>query len=326
MGFKRSIKPEIFFPGGRVFFRPEYKDLDSKVTLKPIDGKYGQKVASPGHKAGDLNYVAHMRGTSNSTALATRSGAMLYDILSSMGDKILGEDLSPTFISVLIKTLLVHSASWHGTQNELITAMGNSLKDHKKNKDMVCSLIGYGSADIEKVLFCTEQRVTLLGWANIGDDDAHIYSFPLPASLSSLKVQRKLTATLGWFSPVNPKHQNYKMANLWFAPYSSKNNEDGVQSILKAERKEAHWQTVKLGTVQHEIFEGDTATPFEFDAELSIQVNCLENAGKLREKVPYGIAVTLEVAPETRLPLYEEIQARIKNEIKIKQHLQVKIN
>ena len=40
-------------------------------------------------------------------------------------------------------------------------------------------------------------------------------------------------------------------------------------------------------------------------------VNCREDAGTMKERVPYGIAVTLEVAKGSTIPIYDEIRARM---------------
>ena len=54
---------------------------------------------------------------------------------------------------------------------------------------------------------------------------------------------------------------------------------DGAEYLLKVHRREVDWQAARRGTVQHEIFEGEMATPFEQDAESIIQVNCRDDAG-----------------------------------------------
>lgn len=68
--------------------------------------------------------------------------------------------------------------------------------------------------------------------------------------------------------------------------------------------------SVKRGSVFHEHFHGEAAVPFVEDGHLSLQVWCKEDAGSENGPVRYGIAVTIEA--ETALPVYDEIQARLR--------------
>jgi hypothetical protein len=80
---------------------------------------------------------------------------------------------------------------------------------------------------------------------------------------------------------------------------------------LSLERDDADWQAVPRGSVQHEVFMGERADAFADGDSVEIQVSCRADAGELDDEVPYAIAVTLEVAPDLAIPLYEEIRARI---------------
>jgi len=66
------------------------------------------------------------------------------------------------------------------------------------------------------------------------------------------------------------------------------------------------------GTVQHEVLEGEQATAFLDGQTMSVQVNCRAQSGHLDELIPYALAVTLEVAEGTAIPIYEEIRARLR--------------
>ena len=91
---------------------------------------------------------------------------------------------------------------------------------------------------------------------------------------------------------------------------------DGIEHLLEVYRREVDWQSAKRGTVQHEIFEGKMASVFTEDSEAFIQINCRADAGKLSDEVPYALAVTLEVAPEIGLPIYEEIITRVRPRVR----------
>jgi hypothetical protein len=50
---------------------------------------------------------------------------------------------------------------------------------------------------------------------------------------------------------------------------------------------------------------------------LQVKVNCRADAGEFPEGARYALAVTLEVAEEEQLPIYEEIRTRIRPTITI---------
>ena len=72
-------------------------------------------------------------------------------------------------------------------------------------------------------------------------------------------------------------------------------------------------QRGQRGTVQHQVFEGVGAVPIGLSDELRLTVQCSEQAGGLSgERVPYGVAISLEVAPELGVDVYEAVAARVR--------------
>jgi hypothetical protein len=57
------------------------------------------------------------------------------------------------------------------------------------------------------------------------------------------------------------------------------------------------------------------------DAAMTLPVACFEDAPLSQplppEGVPYGLAVTIEVAPETGLPIYEDVRSRVRPGVRI---------
>ena len=96
-------------------------------------------------------------------------------------------------------------------------------------------------------------RVTVVGTGELSNDDGNSYAFPLPPSLSAIRGLRRLTVTLGWNSPINPQHRNYRKAALWVS---------SPQSPLLLNRTCVDYQAARRGTVQHEVFEGEEAVAF----------------------------------------------------------------
>jgi hypothetical protein len=148
----------------------------------------------------------------------------------------------------------------------------------------------------------------LIGASTLADDLAHIYAIPLPPSLSGERVWRRATITLAWSTPINPRHRNYRRGQLWF---------DVPTETLSVDRVNAQWQTVRRGTLQHEVMEGERAAAFADGDTLDIRVNCKADAGELTDEIPYALAVTLEAAPMIDVSIYEEIEARVRPRVAI---------
>ncbi len=302
MGFRRAIKPEIFAPGGRIAFGERIAGgPNACLEIRNYFGTPGQKVAAPGTSPGDLNAAWYTRGTSNAAALTSRSAALLYDVVADLRREPGGDLIDSVPIALWIKALLTHAANWR-TAGEILNEMLKTPENSRQFKEYVTRLIGYGSLDIRTVEECTKYRVSALSGGALSNDQAHIHRFPLPPSLSGQRGWRRLTMTLAWFTPVNPSHQGWRRASLWFAP---------PKDTLKIDRQQAEWRAVKRGTVQHEILEGSRASGFVDGDHLEVQVNCTSDAGTLEEAIPYTLVTSLEVAEEMGIPIYDEIQVRV---------------
>lgn len=307
LGYKNSIKPELYIFGGRQLY--DAKD-NNRYRVSDSGLAPGQGVATSPSTGGEINRCVYTRGTSNSTALATRSVAQIYEMLNSL----ISENnllIDESNIAVILKTLLVHGSSW----TEGHTILENILKtdNSRQLKKTIARYLGFGVPNIHRVLECTSQRATAIGFGKIKKDDKHDFRFPLPPCLSGINEMRRLTITLAWFSPINPANRKYRKANLSVEPPK---NDIGVDRI------NADWQQVKNGTVQHEVLEGNKVVSYQDDDFLKISVVCREDAESLDEEVPYGLAVTLETGEHIDLPIYEEIEARISVPIQVEEKIQ----
>jgi hypothetical protein len=180
-------------------------------------------------------------------------------------------------------------------------------KKHLKNK--IVRWYGYGIPEVNKVLECTENRATLLGYGQLNDDEAHVFHLPVPPSLNGRREWRRLTVTLAWLSPIAANTQKYRKASLWF---------DVGNDPIGASRRDVEYKTTRRGTVQHEIFEGERVLPFSDGEMLEIIVNCRKDAGRFDTPIKYGLVVSLEVAEGVDIPVYNEIRTRIAPAIQIR--------
>src|SRR5581483_10520765 len=278
LGFKRAVKPDVLFEGGLPLYRLSRNPAEQNGVLElaqTLRTGPGQLVASPG-QGGELRASRFLCGTSNATALGSRSCDWILQMLDT-----LEADWSPEALAVLTKALLVHGSAW----TEAAEVLKQNLELGPDYRDHIARYFGYGAVQLDRVLGCEDHRVTVISASVIGDDEGHLYELPLPPSLSGIVGIRRLVISLAWFTPINPLHRDYRRAGLWVST---------PESALKADRVCADWKTVQRGTMQHEIFEGDAAVAYVDGATIRLKVNCRADAGRLDDRVPYGLAVTLE--------------------------------
>jgi len=305
-GFRRAIKPEILLPGGRVLYRerPLMPPNESHLlgvwhTPQPP----GQRVAAPADATGDTVYT---RGTSNAAALATRWAAQAFDVLQALRAGNPGR-LEHRYDAVLLKALLAHGAHLGSIEEQVLLARPDVNHWHAQRR-LVSRYAGYGVADVARALTCTEQRATMLGVGELRNDKAWEFRVPIPEALNATLVRRRLTVTLSWFTPPNPRHSKYRIARLWV---------DLPEDPLRLQRLEGEARQLQLGTLQHETFEGEGAVPVVPGQSLVVRVNCLADAGRLANPVEFALCVSLEVAEGVALPIYEQVRARISPRIEI---------
>lgn len=297
MGFNRSVKPDVLFPGGRQLYLAPI--VGSSYKVAEIDNVPGQLVACPG---ATLNHATYTRGTSNATALASRGANKCYTLLEELAQMYGLDDIDAKHIPPLLKAMMVHGAKWGDDAIKGISAL-RTKANSRIFKSIISKHLGYGTANIERVLACAEERATVLGYGSLEGDKAHVYKLPLPAGLSGTTLWRGLVITLAWTSPINVNHRKYRQARLNFLPPFKQ---------LGVQRTDTDWRAVQRGTVQHEVMSGKRALDFLDGEELSIKIDCrADAANRLNEAIPYALAVTLEMDEGVPVPVYQEIRQKL---------------
>lgn len=306
-GYNRSVKPEILVDGGRLHFR-ESPATSAKAKIEGVvtTGAPGQLAAMPA-PMGELRAVGNFVGSSNAAALATRAASLVYSNLEALRAGGKAPLLYPQCNAPLMKAALVHSASW-GDSRQMLKEALNGVYDSHQIRDMIARMLGYGRIDLTRALTATDERATLVGCGLIGAEQSHTFRVPLPPGIAGKKIWRRLSVTLAWITPLNFASNAYRRARLFFEPLGSE---------LRVDRIDADWQSVRRGTVQHEILEGDKATAFSDGDFLSLVVNCKSDPSVLKEKVPYGIFASLEVGQGVGIPVYDEVLARIREPLPV---------
>ena len=177
---------------------------------------------------------------------------------------------------------------------------------HFARRDDIARLLGYDVPKIDRVLDCAKNRATLLGVGTIAPDSSLLYQIPLPEGLDGFRAFRTLTITLAWFSPVNPRHQGYRMAALDVTPGSDEKYWIAPERALQPTDK----ATVR-GTVFHERRTGEAASVFVDDGHLLLRVSCRASAGNLAGQTPYCLAISMEVGIEAGIPVYDQVRVRL---------------
>lgn len=302
MGYRRAIKPHVLASGGRIVVQ-ESLDSTERARLNIYHGTLppGQLVAAPGSTSGDLQAEWYSRGTSNSAALVSRGIGLLYEVLDELQGDSGGELIDTVPRSVWLKALLGHSADW-GNAGRRLGELLRTVDNRRQFKEYLTRLLGYGTVDVGRVQECTAYRATAISGGIVNEDQAFVHQFPLPPSLSGQRGLRRLIVTLAWMTPINPRHQSWRRAQLWFELPSSQ---------IRVSRQQADWRAVQRGTLQHEILEGEQAAVFVEGDNLEIRVNCRADAGKLEEDIPYALVATLEVAEDVGVQIYDEVRVAI---------------
>lgn len=307
LGYRRSIKPDILVAGGRLQFDRPLTDGETNLRPLSVNVAPGVQVAAPGSLAGDVTHTTKSRGTSNAAAMLTRNGAFLASALEELREGAGAAALAAVSDGVVIKTLLAHGASW-GDLGQALHRHFGAIKNHDKRKEQITRLLGFGRLNVDDVTECSPTRVTAIGAGEIAKDEGAEHRFPLPPSLSGKRGLRRLRVTLAWFTPVNPLSHRWRQAQLWF---------ETPQSKLVVNRVGPDWQAVQRGTLQHEVLEEEAAAVFVDGDDIVVRVSCREDAPGLQGKVPYALAVTLEVADSIGIDIYSEVRERVRQRLRV---------
>lgn len=316
MGYRRAIKPDLLFSGGRALYSLTHITGDVSLQFSNRRIAPGNQVAVPSPNAGELSKRRFCCGSSNSTALTSRAASICYDYLADIFLEQAPEVDFSVFGVPILKAMLVHGCSWDETGAALESILRTDANG-RQIKNWISRWIGYGIPDVNKMLGCNEQRVTLLGFGQLIDGEAHVYNLPLPPSLNAQREKRRFTVTLAWISPIAATTQRYREAQLWFDFEGGKKSREKLKGKLRVIGIDSDHDATRRGTVQHEIFEGESAVAISDGDTLQIKVNCRSDARAIEAPIAYGLAVSLEVAEGIGLPIYNEIRTRIAPAIEI---------
>ena len=303
-GFGRSVKPEVFAPGGRQIYTEGFDEGQPVRVLRPTDNVVlgpGVLVAQPGPPGSTVS-AHYQRGTSIATAHVTRFASDVLDRLELLQAERGDAAVPDESLTVLTKALVVHAASW-GEPEPWENRAG--ISDTARRTDL-SRYLGYGRVSPSWLFSDTTHRATLVATDVIRADEQAFFEIPLPEGLRSSTHWRRLRLTLAWFSPINPRHRAYRRARLALEiPKTSRR-------LLEINRAEVTNEAVVRGTVQHELLDGSDAPVFGDDDRFQVSVSARAGAGTLDDEVRFGLIATLEAAVEAGIAVREQVRERVR--------------
>jgi hypothetical protein len=303
-GLRRGTKPEALFPGGREQVRLDPVAAPPRLLSHPHPSRFwGLKVAAPPENG---TMALHFTvGTSAATALATHSAHRIFDALEIAYPQLIAPMPLPER-AVLLKALLLHSASWRGSEGFIRSIIDPASDLHHEHwRREVCRHLGFGFVDPEDAIACAGDRATMWATGTLGLEASLTFDMPLPAAVTARATLREVRATLAWFTPIRPGHLAYRAVKLKIASLQS----DALQiaGIATTTGQPSNSQS-ENGTVVHRRWRDSRVG--EGAASLPIQIQRERDQGTpIDESIPFGLAVTIEMPGEVRI--YDQVRASI---------------
>ncbi len=195
------------------------------------------------------------------------------------------------------------------------------------------SLVGYGKPDLVRALYSSESRVTMFAEDDIGIDNLHLYSIPVPDEFKATGGKRQVSISLAFDPPVRHTRLDYLGFTMEFhlfrgltpqriVDYFSQRPKDFKPDDIPQRYHCTTYPGVRVrgkGTLQKGIFNisRDSALLDYQGSELQLLIKCKSGwateADYPRQK--YAIAVTLEQLSQ-QIPIYQQVRQQLQQEVR----------
>ncbi|MFY0399269.1 S8 family serine peptidase [Brevundimonas naejangsanensis] len=312
-GLGNAVKPDVLAPGGRHVVRLLPAGAGHRLSPVGIGSPLlgGVTVASPSAAAAMMpNQVGRSVGTSVAAATLTGLAARLHEVLEACYADF--TQLSSRRRAVLLKALLVHGARWSAARDLIIEVLGPADgRQHVRQKDNVRRYLGYGAVDADAVLACAEDRATLWSVGELGSEQGHAFSVPLPAAMSARAQAHEISITVAWFAPPRVGAAAYRGARLRLV-----NPETGVELFAVApDKAQPDDNQAHGGTVIHRRWVGDRAAALGEASAFVFNVQ--------REPDNSGDDVAFAVVATVTMPGVAEVYTQVLNRVAVKPRTRV---
>lgn len=309
-GVDRSVKPDLHHIGGRALYArpvppPGGQETVAVELAQTTTTGPGLQVAAPG-RAGATNNTVFTVGTSNATALVAREASRLFDILEAGIDDPEDAPLpDPQYHPLLVRALLAHASSWGEWEARLRRELGLTNQQARRH---LTALLGYGRLDTDRLGNAATNMAVLVGGGLIARDQRHTYELPLPPSLRARAEWHRFTITLAYMVPTVGQLNRYRGAKVYFATPDTQ--------LAGGDRTGAEHNSVRRGSLQHEIVQGTRPMVFGDDGTFPIHVECMDDAQRLRsgKTVRYALVVSVETAEQTSTTIHDEVRTRLRQQ------------
>lgn len=309
-GVDRSVKPDLHHIGGRALYArpvtpPHGQEAVEVELAQTATSGPGLRVAAPG-RAGATNSTLFTVGTSNATALVTREASRLLDILEAGSDDADDAQLpDPLYHPLLARALLVHASSWGEWEARLRRELGLTNQLARRH---LTALLGYGRLDTGRLGIAATNRAVLVSGGLIARDQRHTYELPLPPSLRARAEWHRFTITLAYMAPTVGQLNRYRGAKVYFATPDTQ--------LAGGARIDAEHNSVRRGSLQHEIVQGTRAMVFGADSTFPIHIECMDDAQRLRagDTVRYALVASVETAEQTSTTVHDEVRTGLRQQ------------
>ncbi len=305
-GLRRAIKPEALFAGGRERVRIEPTSTPVNLAPHPHPSRYwGLKVAAPSQ---DGTLGTHFTiGTSAAAALATHSGHRIFDALEEAYPELI-EAMPLAERAVLLKSFLVHSASWRNSEAFIRTIVDpTSTLHHEHWRREVSRYLGFGFVDPDNVVACANDRATLWATGTLGAEESLTFDVHVPQSLADSASAREIRTTLAWFTPTRPGHLAYRAVKLKID--SLERSSLQLAGVSTSSDQPSNSQS-ESGTVVHRRWTSSQIGEAERGATIPIQIQREPDQGTpIDEAIPFGLVVTIEMPGEVQI--YDDVLASV---------------
>ena len=302
-GVNNSVKPDVLYNGGNSHIKEYMACRNCAEWRYSVTRAPGIKSAYPTTTRQGASLTGYSIGTSNSAALISNKAAECYEVLDKLFVTEEGYNIPYSHASVLIKAMLAHGASWGELKDLFKDQLG--LGGNQANNELH-KYLGYGSTDVERVKEYTQNKICLVGYGDIQQNNAFEYTIPLPFDFHAQKYKRKLTVTLAYLSPIHPSSMKYREKQVWFDLIDPKK--------VVGNRSEYDYHAVQRGTLQHEILESESTVVWDENDSIVIKVSCRGDASESNPdtQIPYALFATFEMAPEHNIDVYQKISSKVR--------------
>lgn len=302
-GYRNAVKPDLLAPGGRHHVR--VLGSGHGHMLRPVQSNIlgGILVAAPPAGA-DLNpdRLARSLGTSVATAYLTGAAARAHEALEASYEDFLM--IGRAQRASLLKALLVHCARWTEARDLIVEVLGPANnKQHVLQRDNVRRFLGYGAVDTSIVVECANDRATLWGAGQLGREESHTFTLPLPAAMSGKALPHEVSCTVAWLSPPRIGAINYRGARLRLIE-----PREGIELLaVKAAGHQPDSNQAHRGTVIHRRWTGDKAAALGSEGAMSLMVQ--REPDEIDDPIGYAMVTTVTMPGVQEV--YAQVRARI---------------